>query len=329
MKKKVEPFIIGIFLLLLMVIPVFVKAQYWMQVLIIGEIKTLLVMSLFVLCGITGQISLGQAGFFAIGAYTSALFSIIFSLSPWLTILIGALFAAIAGVIIGYPALRLKGPYLIIATVGFGEIIRLIALNWVSVTKGPMGLTNVPPLTAIKIANIINIDFNNKLANYYLLILIIAVITFLVYNLTNSRTGYALKSIRDDEIAAEVMGINLAYYKVMAFTFSALLAGLAGGFYVHYIRFVSPDSFTLSESINYLILLLVGGSSSILGPFIGGLGLTSLLESLRFLSEYRMITYSMILYFTILFLPKGLSNLLHKSSPLSSKKNKIRGSICS
>lgn len=319
MKKIKEPHILLVIFIIMLLIPIFIRDAYWIQVLVVAEIKTLLVISLFLLCGMTGQMSLGHAGFYAIGAYTSALLNVNLRISPWITVLIGAVFAAFAGLLIGYPALRLKGPYLIIATVGFGEIIRLIAVNWISVTKGPMGVTGIRPLTGIGLGPI-SLDFNNKLSNYYFLILLLVVVTFLAYNLVNSRTGIAMKAIRDDDIAAEVMGINLAYYKVLSFTLSAGLAGLAGGFYAHYMRFISPDSFTLAESQNYMILLLVGGSASILGPFIGGLGISSLLESLRILSDYRMIAYGVILFLVILFMPKGIAGMLTGLTGLVVKK---------
>lgn len=319
MKKIKESRILLVIFTIMLLIPIFIRDAYWIQVLVVAEIKTLLVISLFLLCGMTGQMSLGHAGFYAIGAYTSALLNVNLQISPWITVFIGAAFAAFAGLLIGYPALRLKGPYLIIATVGFGEIIRLVAVNWISVTKGPMGVTGIRPLTGIRLGPI-SLDFNNKLSNYYFLILLLVVVTFLAYNLVNSRTGIAMKAIRDDDIAAEVMGINLAYYKVLSFTLSAGLAGLAGGFYAHYMRFISPDSFTLAESQNYMILLLVGGSASILGPFIGGLGISSLLESLRILSDYRMIAYGVILFLVILFMPKGIAGMLTGLTGLVVKK---------
>lgn len=320
-RKLKESYVIIFFLLILSVLPLFVSGSYWLQVFVLGEFLALIVMSLFLLSGLSGQMSLGHAGFYAIGAYTSAILCTSFDMSPWITIFIGAIAAGIAGFIIGYPALRLRGPYFIIATVGFCEIVYLTVLNWIDLTRGPMGITGIPPLTSINLGSFV-IDFSQKITFYYFLIVILAVVSFLVYNLVNSRTGNALKAIRDDDIAAECMGINLAYYKVFAFVCSAMIAGFAGGLYAHFMRFVSPETFTLGESINYLVLLLVGGSTSILGAFLGGIGMSTLLESMRFLSDYRLIVYGVILLLVILFMPHGLAGLIHKAAGTFRKLSK-------
>jgi branched-chain amino acid transport system permease protein len=318
-RKLKESYMIIFFLLILAVLPLIVSGSYWLQVFVLGEFLALIVMSLFLLSGLSGQISLGHAGFYAIGAYTSAILCTRLGISPWITIFIGAIAAGIVGLIIGYPSLRLRGPYFIISTVGFCEIVYLTVLNWTDLTRGPMGITGIPPLTSIKLGGLV-IDFSQKITFYYLLIVVIAIASFLVYNLVNSRTGNALKAIRDDDIAASCMGINLAYYKVLAFVISAMLAGLAGGLYAHFMRFVSPETFTLGESINYLVLLLVGGSASLLSAFLGGIGMSTLLESMRFLSGYRLIVYGVILVLVILFMPSGLAGLIHKAAAAIKKK---------
>ncbi|MCG2791818.1 MAG: branched-chain amino acid ABC transporter permease [Actinomycetia bacterium] len=301
--------------------------QYYMHTFIMICIYILLTQGLNLISGFTGQLSLGHAAFYGIGAYASALLSLRLGVPVWLSIPVAAVFAGVFGIALGFPCLRLKGPYLVIATLGFGEIMRLIFLNWVKLTRGPMGITGImSPETAD--LGFIKFSFDTK-KTYFLLVLLIVILTVYFLNkLINSKTGRAMIAIREDQIAAELMGVNITYYKLFALVLSAFLAGLAGALYAHYIRYISPDSFVISESINILVMVVIGGMGTIIGPIIGSIFIELLLEYMRILQEYRLIIYGLLLFFTIIYLPGGLAGLarsvFEKILLLIDRKRKIK-----
>lgn len=266
--------------------------SYYSGIVIMICINVILAVSLNLSTGYLGQLVLGHAGFMAVGAYAAALFTIHSGLAQTLgfplALLIGGVAAAIIGFFIGIPALRLRGDYLAIITLGFGEIIRviLLSLNW---TGGARGLRGIPTLTTFPWV-------------FFIAVLTIA----LVYSFINSRYGRAVKSIREDEIAAEAAGINTTYYKMMAFVLSAFLAGIAGGLFAHYIGMLSPQKFDFNYSIEILIMVVLGGMGSTSGAVIAAVVLTILPEALREFADYRMLLYSIILICTMLFKPSGL-----------------------
>jgi len=298
--------------------------QYYMHIFIMICIYILLTQGLNLIAGFTGQLSLGHAAFYGIGAYTSALLSTRLGVPVWLSILIAAIFAGAFGIVLGFPCLRLKGPYLVIATLGFGEIMRLIFLNWVKITRGPMGITGIMPPEPINLG-FIKFSFDTK-ETYFLLVLLIVILTvYFLSKLINSKTGRAMISIREDQIASELMGVNITYYKLFAFVLGAFLAGLAGALYAHYIRYISPDSFVISESINILVMSVVGGMGTIIGPIVGAIFIEFLLEYMRILQEYRLIVYGLLLFSTIIYLPGGLAGLARstfKKIPLLLDRNR-------
>ncbi len=256
-------------------------------------IAVIMAVSLNLTTGFLGQLALGHAGFMAIGAYTAALITknltgMSISLSFPLGLLAGGLMAAVFGIIIGVPALRLKGDYLAIITLGFGEIIRVI-LNNLPFTGGAMGLIGIKRVT----------DF------HYVYILAVLVVVCL-FTLGRSRHGRAILSIRENEVAAESTGIPTTYYKVFAFTLAAFFAGIAGGLYAHKMGALSPATFDFNKSIDYLVMVVLGGMGSITGSILAATVLTLLPELLRFLADWRMLIYSLILVLMMLFRPKGL-----------------------
>ncbi|MEG1757072.1 MAG: branched-chain amino acid ABC transporter permease [Oscillospiraceae bacterium] len=249
--------------------------------------------SLNLTCGFLGQLPLGHAGFMAVGAYTSALITksgIIpnETLSFLVALLAGGILAGIFGIIIGLPALRLKGDYLAIITLGFGEMIRVIIQN-LGFTGGALGLKSIPRYT----------DFT--------WIYISCVVTvFLSYTLIHSRHGRAIIAIRENEIAAESCGIHTTYYKTMTFTVAAIFAGIAGGLLAHHTAFVSPGDFDFMKSIEILVMVVLGGMGSIVGSIVSATVLTLLPELLRAVSDYRMVVYSLLLVIVMIFKPSGL-----------------------
>lgn len=262
--------------------------NYYIQIITFAGINIILAVSLNLIMGITGQFSLGHAGFMSIGGYISAIASINFGVPFLFALAIGGIAAALVGLAVGFPILRLKGDYLGITTLGLGEIIRVVFIN-IDFVGGSRGLTGIPKKTTFTI------------------VYIIAIITVLVVvNLINSTHGRALKSIREDEIAAQSMGVNIVKSKILAFIIAALFAGVAGGLYAHYFMYINPKSFDFLKSIDIVVMVVMGGMGNIFGSIIAAIGLTILPEALRDFQDYRMVVYSLSLILIMLYKPSGL-----------------------
>jgi branched-chain amino acid transport system permease protein len=271
--------------------------DYLTRMLILCGINIILAVSLNLINGHTGQFSLGHAGFMAVGGYTAAAFSVFAGpsfgpslgiLSFLIALLLGALAAAVAGLLIGVPTLRLRGDYLAIATLGFGEIIRVVILN-LDVIGGARGFTNIPAQT-----------------DFFWVYLIVAVCIVFHANLIRSRHGRALLAVRDDETAAESVGVPTTRYKVQAFVIGAGFAGLAGGLFGHYLMYLHTNSFTFMKSIEVVIMVVLGGMGSITGSIGAAIVLTALPEALRSVGTYRMVIYSLLLILIMIFRPQGI-----------------------
>ncbi|MCC8357477.1 MAG: branched-chain amino acid ABC transporter permease [Oscillospiraceae bacterium] len=258
-------------------------------------IYIILAVSLNMVVGYLGQLPLGHSGFMAVGAYAGALFwKATQSVMPsFLTILLGLIVAGLAaalfGVIIGIPALRLKGDYLAIITLGFSEIIRICIINLPNITGGTPGLLNIP-----------------KYSGFFVVFASVAVTCYVIHTIMHSRHGRAILSIRDNEIAADACGINLTYYKVFTFAVSAFFAGVAGALYAGYQGSLFPKSFDFMASINILVMVVLGGMGSMLGSAVAATVLTALPLVMQSLSEYRMVIYSLLLIIVMIFKPSGL-----------------------
>lgn len=283
--------------------------NYYLHIAVLSLLHILLALGLNLIAGYAGQLSLAHAAFFGIGAYTTALLTLNQHWSFWLAAPIGAVVAGLVAVAIGLPTLRLKGPYFVISSMGFGEIVRLIFLNWQSVTRGPNGLPGIPAPDPINLG-FVKLTFESRMESYYLILFVLFGVLILYYNLVNSRIGRALRAIRNDYIAAQVMGINIAFYRILAFAGGAALAGLTGALYSGYIRFISPDTFTSGESINILIMMVIGGMGTIVGPIIGAVAITYLLETMRVFAEYRLVIYGLLMFIVILYMPQGVAGML-------------------
>lgn len=262
---------------------------YYAQILVFIGINIILTIGLNLINGFTGQFSLGHAGFMAIGAYVSAFLTAKMHMPNFfLALMIGGLAAAFMGLVIGLPTLRLKGDYLAIATLGFGEIIRVCILN-IKEVGAATGLIGIPKHTDL---------FN--------VLLITVLVIFITRNFINSTHGRACISVREDEIAAEAMGINTTKYKVIAFTMGAFFAGIAGALFAHYLMYINPASFTFMKSVEILVMVTLGGLGSITGSVVAAIALTILSEALRAVGELRMIIYSALLIVLMLFRPQGM-----------------------
>jgi branched-chain amino acid transport system permease protein len=292
---------------------------YYLQVGAFILINIILGLSVYVTLA-SGQLSLGSAGFMGIGAYTSALLTIHFDLPLILAILCGALLAGAFGILVGIPTLRLQGVYLAIATLGFGEVMRVFFINWEPLTKGAVGLSGIPHMGRQVHSFFESFGFdpamiglaNNQfifLMVFLLLLLInISIIWFFIRQ-SHSRVGRAFAAIKMDERAAEAMGINITYYKVLAFTQGAMVAGFAGALYAHVLAYISPADFSYHRAVEILIFAVFGGSEVIWGPVFGAIFLTLMPEVLRFISEYRYMIYGIILVLMMAFRPQGLIDM--------------------
>lgn len=291
----------------LLFVPSIVTSQYWLHLLILSGVYILLTLGLNLIIGYTGQISLGHASFYGLGAYTAALLSTTCGFPFWFNLLASMVVAGVFGVLLGLPTIRLAGHYLAIASLAFGIIIEQVFVNWVGLTRGPMGINDIRPPRI----DLLNFEFTEKRHYYYLILAIVLVVLLFFRRLVSYRTGRAFAAIRENEISAQAMGINTVYYKIMAFSIAGMVAGAAGCFYAHYIQFVSPDSFSFLESINIMILTIVGGTGNILGSLIGSVLLTVGLEYMRVLEGAREIVYGVLLLVIIIFMPKGISGFLY------------------
>lgn len=292
--------ILGAVLLAAVALPVAVRSPYVLHVAVLAGIYVVLTLSLNLITGFCGQFSLGHAGFYGIGAYTAALLAVHAGSPFLLNVTLAAGTAAVAGFLIGLPTLRLGGIYLAMATLGFGEIIHLVLLNWLALTRGPLGIPAIPgPAVA-------GVDLATPARQYYVALALAVGAAIVVSRLVDSRFGEAIQAIREDEVAAEALGVPTTRLKVVTFAVSAALAGVAGAFFAHYTTFVSPGSFTLVESILVLSILVFGGMGSVEGSIVGAVLLTVAPEVFRFLAEYRMVIYGALLLALILFRPQGL-----------------------
>ena len=281
--------------------------EYLIHILIIAGIYVIFTLSLNLIVGYTGLAALGHIAFACIGAYTSSLLALNFGISPWIGLIAGAILASILGAVVAYPSVRLKGDYLALATFGLGVIVYSVAKNWVSLTRGPMGLPGIPSFSIFgyQISNV---------WNYLILVLVFVVITFIaIRNITRSPFGRILKGIREDEIASQAMGKNVNKYKLIVFIVGAFFAGIAGSLYAHYISFIDPSSFTIMESITILLMVVFGGMGSLTGSFVGASALIILPELLRFLgmpssvaAPVRQMIYGLLLVVLMIWRPQGL-----------------------
>lgn len=294
--------------LLLLFLPLLIESDYVMHLLIMSGIYIISTQSLNFIAGYMGAISIGHAAFCGIGAYTSALLALHFGLPFWVTSACGTGLAGLVGLFLAIPTLKLKSSYLVITTIAFGKIVHLLFVNTIWLTRGPLGLLGIPAPFELNIGPL-RVDFGSKAHYYYFVLGAVCLVMVLFHRLVNSRTGRAVMAIREDDIAAEVIGVDVMYHKIMVFVIGTGAAGFAGTLYAHYIHFISPETFSIYESITLLIMVIVGGSGSFFGPILGAVSITFLLEQLRFLSDYRLMIYGVILFFVIFFMPRGLIGL--------------------
>ncbi len=272
--------------------------DYWTHVTIIGLFYVIMASSWNLLAGYTGQVSFAHAAFAGIGAYVSGILSVYLNISPMITILIGAAIAAIFGFGLGFLCLRMGGVYLSLTTLGFSEIVRLIITNEYEITRGTMGL-EVPSL----------LGFYSKNFYYYIMFAVAILVLIFLNKLVKSDLGLAFKSVLNDELAASSCGVNTIRVRVVAFTISSSIAGLAGGLYGHYLLLITPDIPSLGQMFMVLAMTIIGGMGTLSGPVIGALFLQVLSEYIRVFGKIHLLLFGLIALLVARFAPGGIVGL--------------------
>jgi len=288
---------------------------YYLQLIMFIIINAILGISIYLTLA-TGQLSLGNAGFMSIGAYVSALLTLKTGVPLYVAVPLGGVAACLMAAVIGIPTTRLRGIYLAIATLGFGEVVRVIILN-LTITNGALGLSGIPSMSIMISKNLtalglaagiggINVKQLGTISVILILAGILGLLVFFALRLSTSRLGRAFAAIKADEHAAEISGINTRYYKLLAFFMGAFVAGIAGGLAAHITFYIGPKDFAYHRAVEILLFAVLGGSDVVWGPLLGSIILTSLPEVLRFASEYREMIYGGILVTMMAFRPQGL-----------------------
>jgi branched-chain amino acid transport system permease protein len=286
----------------LLTLPFWLASPYHLHVVIMAGIFTILALSLNLLLGYTGQLSLGHAAFFGIGAYTSSLLALKLDWSFWLGLPAAALLSGLAGWAIGRLALKLRGAYFVLVTISFAGVISLVSVNWMELTNGPLGLPGVPA------PELPGLSLRTKPAYYYLVLLAAAGAYLVCHRLVRSRLGRAFLALRENEALAESVGVDPTRTLVLAAVVSAALAGVAGSLYAHYTRFVSPEVFLFSYTVTMVIMVVAGGKGTLAGPVVGAVLFTVLPEVLReaMAWQWQMLAYGVLLVLLLFFLPRGI-----------------------
>jgi len=286
--------------LAIIILPFFVESKYYYIVLNIIGLNTIVVIGLNLLIGFAGQISLGHAAFYGMGSYFSGILTVNYGFSLWPAMAAGMLTTGVIAFLIGYPALKLRGHYLVMATLGFGIIVNILMGELEQFTGGHDGLMGIPPLS------IGSLIFDSDLKNFYLIWSFVFICLLTARNLLNSRVGRALRAIHGSEVAANSLGVNTSSYKVQVFVLSAVFASIAGSLYAHYITFISPSTYDFYYSIQVVTMVIVGGMGSLWGSLFGAGILTIISEALHVAQQYHVIAYGVFLCLVLIFLPEGI-----------------------
>ncbi|MES0445570.1 MAG: branched-chain amino acid ABC transporter permease [Desulfobacterales bacterium] len=296
---------IAIFAVLIIIFPWVAREisaiSHYTDIMVFAGIYCLITIGLSLLMGYAGQISIGHAAFFGIGAYVSAILTVRYGLNPWLCMFIGMIIAAVVAILVGAPSLKLKGHYLAMATLAFGIIIYIIFNEEIEWTGGPDGMSGIPGLS------LFGFEFDSAVSYFYLVWSFVFAAFIFTINIIQSGTGRALRAIHTSEPAASAMGVDISRFKIIVFVYSAILASLAGSLYAHYLNFINPSTFDLFFSIKLLIMIALGGMHNIWGAIIGA-GLITFMsyEWLHYFEELEVIVYGAILLIITIFFPNGL-----------------------
>jgi branched-chain amino acid transport system permease protein len=288
------------------VLPLFVQDSYWRTNLIVCALNVQLAIGLDFVIGYAGQLNLGQSAFYGLGAYGSTLLVLKLGTPFWVAFAIGTLMAGVAGALLSLFAVRLRGHYLAIASLGFAVIIYQILLNWISLTQGPLGIYGIAPPPAVAFPGLPQIVFSDLRNLFYLTAGITLIVYMLLDQMARSPIGETLTAIREDEVSAASLGINAPKWKAFAFAVSSAAAGAAGCFYAPFVGTLVPDAFFVTESFMILAMVIVGGMGTLVGPVLGAILLTLLPEFLRSIGDLRLIVYGASLTLAVLLMPGGI-----------------------
>jgi branched-chain amino acid transport system permease protein len=292
---------IPLLFLILAMFPPFFLSQYWLHVMIISLFYVMMASSWNLIAGYTGQISFAHAAFSGVGAYVSGMLAVNLGISPWLGILIGSAVAALLGLGLGYLCIRMGGIYLSLTTLGFSEILRIIITNEDKWTRGTMGL-QVPGF----------FTEYSKASNYYLFLIVAVLFLILIHLLIRSEMGLSFRAVLNDELAASSSGINTIRVRVLAFTISSAMAGMAGGLYGHYLMLITPDIPSLGQMFLVLAMAVIGGMGSFAGPIVGSFALEILSEYIRIYGEYHVLLFGLVALGVARFAPEGMMGILYR-----------------
>ena len=301
-------------------------SNYYLTVLIVIGIHTILAVGLNLLMGYAGQVSLGHAAFYGLGAYTSAILTTRHGLSPWVALLVGILLSSVIAWLLGRQALRLHGHYLAMATLGFGMIVSIVLLQWEPMTGGTSGIPGNPRL------QIAGHAIDRAIRMYYLVWALVTAVIALSANIVDSRVGRAFRAVHGSEVAAATLGVDAARYKLQVFVLSAALASVAGSLYAHYVTFISPEPFGFKFSVELVVMVVVGGMASIWGAIFGAGAITMLSEVLRSvgtakigslevpLADFDVVAFGLILMVVMVYLPEGLTRAVVDGARLLTRR---------
>jgi branched-chain amino acid transport system permease protein len=289
--------------------------SYYTDVMVFVAIHSIIAAGLCLLLGYAGQISLGHAAFYGVGAYVSGILTAKWGISPWFGIPAGMLLAALLGYAVGIPALRLKGHYLAMATLGFGMIVYIVFNEYIDLTGGPSGFGEIPEIS------LFGVMLDSTVKFYYFVWLLAFLVLILSLNIVYSRPGRALRAIHDSEKAAKAMGVNTSQAKVQIFVLSAVYGALAGSLYAHFVTFINPPPFNIFFSIKLLMMVVIGGTGNIWGAYLGAALLTFLPEWLTFLEDFDILAYGFILLMIVMFSPQGVFGMGARMVAVFSKNN--------
>lgn len=297
------------FMLAAFALPLLVKLPYFQHLIILALIWVVLAQGQNLIQGFTGYVSIAQAGFMGIGAYSSTLLSVKLGWPVWGAMAAAPLMTALLAVLAGYPSLRVKGHYFAIVTLAYNMVIFIVLMTWSSLTGGEAGISNVPRPPDLAVGGFVW-SLGGRVGYYYLALIVAALTTVLCALILHSRVGRVLVAIRQNEALIEAAGVQSWRYKLFAFVVSASLAGLAGALYAHFIGFLNPDAFGVDHSLNAILAVILGGSGTLAGPVVGAFAVVFLPEYLRVAETYRLVMYGFILVAATIFMPRGLVPLV-------------------
>lgn len=305
------PFFIA-FAVLVLAFPIIIPSNFVRGIAVRTVLYMLFASSLNLINGYCGHFSIGHAGFMCIGCYTAGLLATKAGLGFWLIVPISGIVTSLFGLLVFLPTNRLSGMYLSIVTLGFAEIVRIIVLNWTSLTNGPLGVKGIPSI------KLFGLKLTSTTEYYYVILFLLVLSLFCMYRILHSRVGRAWMSIRENPDAACSLGVELAKYKAINFVVGAFFCGVAGCFMAFYYRYIDTTMFTIDESFNVLSMVIVGGMGTLVGPILGAFVINLITETFRFASEYRMLLYGILIILTMWIRPQGIAGA--SNSVLATKR---------